>query len=79
MDDDTLMSNDSSAATDRRAFFGRMTTTALAVAAAGVPLHALAAESTPDMHPPADGPWSDAWLASIKGKHRQFFRRCDTE
>jgi intracellular sulfur oxidation DsrE/DsrF family protein len=50
--------------TDRRAFLERMTAGAVALA---LPSTALAGDS------PSHGPWSDAWLDKITGKHKQFF------
>jgi hypothetical protein len=66
---------DSSLRVDRRNFMGRVAAGAVAVAAAGIPLARAEGEvpSRPASSPGPIGPWSDAWLDRIKGKHRQFF------
>ncbi len=71
-----------SLATGRREFLGRMGIGAVAVAAAlapGVPAVARAEGGATEISPAGSagrsliGPWSDAWLDRITGKHKQFF------
>jgi intracellular sulfur oxidation DsrE/DsrF family protein len=62
--------------TDRRDFLGRMTIGAAALAAAsltGAPAAYAGSRRDALNSAPVRGPWSDAWLQKITGKHKQFF------
>jgi intracellular sulfur oxidation DsrE/DsrF family protein len=65
---------------DRREFLGRVTAGAAALAAvsvsAALPVASALAESAPRSG--FGGPWSDAWLDRITGKHKQFFDATST-
>ncbi len=57
---------------DRRTFLTQLATGSAALAAGGVAAH-LAAGIASAEEPPVDPEFSEAWLARITGKHRQFF------
>ncbi len=65
---------------DRREFLERVTAGAAALAASAmattIPFTAALAE--PHATPSARGPWSDAWLDKLNGKHKQFFDATST-
>ncbi len=65
---------------DRREFLERVTAGAAALAASAVattmPFTAALAE--PSVAGSARGPWSDAWLDKLNGKHKQFFDAVST-
>jgi intracellular sulfur oxidation DsrE/DsrF family protein len=77
-------SNAEQGASDRREFLGRLTAGAAALAASSM------AGAMPLGSPPAAfgglgsaahvsrGPWSDAWLQKLTGKHKQFFDAVST-
>jgi intracellular sulfur oxidation DsrE/DsrF family protein len=60
--------------TDRRSFIERITVGAALATASSIPFASTLAE--PGTH--ASGPWNEAWLDKITGKHKQFFDATST-
>lgn len=72
--------------TDRRDFLGRMTGAAALLAVTPVVARIPPLPTAPAPHPLAGppgrgrqphGPWSDAWLQKLTGKHKQYFDTLD--